>query len=144
TERKNAMNHEIHETHEKDANRQNQLDSKQPAQSGNAIDDFSPVSGRCSFSCISWFDRFGEGPPTFPGCQKLVCPFGFSGGALSPTHWKTKQPCHSPPATRHPPLPDRNGRAARRLARWYNRSRRASRTQRSVRSFAMSTISSLP
>src|SRR5271166_1801020 len=28
--------------------------------------------------------------------------------------------------------------------RWYNRSRRASRTQRSFRSFAMSTISSLP
>jgi hypothetical protein len=31
---------------------------KQPGQSGNAIHDFSPVSGRCSFSCISWFDRF--------------------------------------------------------------------------------------
>jgi len=31
---------------------------KQPGQSGDTILDFSPVSGCCSFSCISWFDRF--------------------------------------------------------------------------------------
>src|SRR5271157_2362258 len=107
TERKNAMNHEIHETHEKDANRQNQLDSKQRAQSGNAIDDFSPVSGRCSFSCIScisWFDRFGEGPPTFPGCQKLGGSFGFAPSAVRAVPSRAHIGKRSSLVTRHPPL----------------------------------------
>src|SRR5208282_4338507 len=110
TERKNAMNHEIHETHEKDANRQNQLDSKQPAQSGNAIDDFSPVSGRCSFSCISWFDRFGEGPPTFPGCQKLGGPFGFAPSAVRAVPSRAHIGKRSSLVTRHPPLATRHYR----------------------------------